>query len=72
MSRVPLGQLEAFVWIVRTGSLVALTCRPALRARQLRVAYQTERPGAPIGAIELVVQVAHDGAGLESVAAADA
>jgi DNA-binding transcriptional LysR family regulator len=42
------------------GRLVAFTCRPALRTRKLQAAYQTERPGAPIGAIESVVQVARE------------
>ena len=42
------------------GHLVAVGCRPPLRTRKLQAAYQTERPGAPIGAIESVVQIARE------------
>lgn len=42
------------------GQLVAFSCLPALRTRKLQAAYQTERPGAPIGAIESVVQVVRE------------
>jgi len=38
--------------------LIALRCRPELRTRTLQAAFQVERPGAPIGAIGSVMQVA--------------
>jgi DNA-binding transcriptional LysR family regulator len=45
---------------LRSGSLVRLDCRPALRNRTLQAAYHTVGTGATTRAIEAVVQVARE------------